>query len=307
VALGAPPSRAADGYYTATGLQNLVDYTSAGGRAFVTHYSWVWVAPSRTKFPPVANWSLAGSPTQEVQETRYYPGAGGNQTIPPPVVAEVNTSFAKGAGFAQWLVGIGAARVAGGITTIPLHNVAHVADSVIEGTVAAPISQVWLTSPLAWRQSAGTTAADCSSNPESNRNCSQQQFAHEFSFNTPVGAQSDAQCGRVVYSGFHVNQPSTGTTPEYCTGPMTAQEKVLEFMMLDLASCIGVGTPPPPPPPPPPATVPPPPPVPPTPSPPPASSPPVSPPTAVPPQPPAPPPPVPQRGCDPGFVSSRAS
>ena len=45
---GAPPSRAADDYYTPTGLQNLVDYTAAGGRVFVTHYSWVWVAPTRT-------------------------------------------------------------------------------------------------------------------------------------------------------------------------------------------------------------------------------------------------------------------
>jgi hypothetical protein len=287
---GGPPSRAADGYYD-TGLQNLVDYTTAGGRAFVTHYSWVWVAPTRTKFPPVANWSLAD--TGEVQETRYY--SGGGSSNPPSylaVAAQVNTSFAKGAGFAQWLVNVGAGTLANGVTTVSLNNVIHVADSVIEGTETAPVSQAWLTSPLAWRQDGGNAATDCSTSPESNRNCIQQQFAHEFSFNTPVGSAPEKQCGRVVYSGFHVNQPSTGTTPEYCTGAMTAQERVLEFMILDLASCIGVQPPPPPPPPPPPVAVPPPPPPPPVPSPP-TASPPVAPPPAVPPVPPPPPPPVP--------------
>jgi hypothetical protein len=281
---GEPPSRTKT---DAPGFPNLLSYTSAGGRAFVTHYSWKFIAPSGSPFPATANWSMAGTP-QEVQETRYYLGKGGDQDIPPPVIAEVNTSFTKGAGFAQWLVGVGAATQTAGVTTIPIHNVAHVADSVIPGTAEAPISQLWLSSPLAWRQFAGSTTADCTTNPTSNRNCVQHQFAHQFTFNTPVGSPLDQQCGRVVFSGFHVNQPTTGTTPEYCTGPMSAQEKVLEFMMLDLASCVGINTPPPivpppatPPPPPPPA--------PPSPSPPPpVPPPPVVPPTAVPPPPPPP-------------------
>ena len=289
---GGPPSRAADDYYTPTGLQNLVDYTAAGGRVFVTHYSWVWVAPTRTKFPPVANWSLAS--TQEVQETRYYPGGGSSN--PPSylaVPAQVNTSFAKGAGFAEWLVNIGAGTLANGVTSINLNNVIHVADSVIEGAATAPVSQAWLTSPLAWRQYAGNSAYTCTDADHPSGTCMQHQFAHEFTFNTPVGSPSDQQCGRVVYSGFHVNQPSTGTTPEYCTGTMTAQEKVLEFMILDLASCIGVPPPPQSQPPPPPVMAPPPPATPPSTPPPPTGIPPVAPPPAVPPLPPPPPPPIP--------------
>jgi hypothetical protein len=286
---GDPPAQAAAGYYD-SGLQNLVDYTSAGGRAFATHYSWAWVAPTRTKFPPVANWTLADS--GEVLENRYYP-SGGSPNPPSylAVVAQVNTSFDKGAGFAKWLVNIGAGTLADGVTTVSLNNVIHVADSVIEGPPTAPVSQAWLTSPLAWRQYSGNSAYTCTDTDHPSRTCMQHQFAHEFTFNTPVGSPPKEQCGRVVYSGFHVNQPSNGTTPEYCTGAMTAQEKVLEFMILDLASCIGPQTPPAPQPPPPPVAVPPPAPTPPIPTPP-TASPPVAPPPAVPPLPPPPPPPI---------------
>ncbi|HEX7597323.1 MAG TPA: hypothetical protein VF518_03855 [Polyangia bacterium] len=303
---GQPPSRAST---DAAGYPNLLNYTDAGGRAFVTHYSWKFIAPSRSPFPATANWSMAGSPTQEVQETRYYNGVG--STTPPSylaVTAIANIGFAKGAGFAQWLVNIGAGTLTGGVTTIALNNVSHEVNSVIEGTATNPISQAWLTSPLAWRQFQGNSAATCNDTTHGS-NCIQHQFAHEFSFNTPVGAASDQQCGRVVFSGFHVNQPSSGTTPGYCTGSLSAQEKVLMFMMLDLASCISIGVPPPvvipppttlaPPPPPPPApppppsspAAPPPPPAPPPPAPPPpATTPPVPPSPPVPPPPPPPPP-----------------
>ena len=291
---GAAPSRADT---DAAGYPNLLNYTAVGGRAFVTHYSWKFIAPSRSPFPATANWSMASSstnPTPEVQETRYY--AGGGSTNPPSylaVTATANIGFAKGAGFAQWLVNIGAGTLAGGVTTMTLNNVAHVANSVIEGTTSNPISQAWLTSPLAWRQFQGGSGVTCNDTTHGS-NCIQHQFAHEFSFNTPVGAATDHQCGRVVFSGFHVNQPSSGTTPGYCTGAMTAQEKVLMFMMLDLSSCISIDPPPPIVIPPPPSTQAPPPPPPPAPPPPPSSpAAPAPPPAPSPPPPAAPPPPPP--------------
>jgi len=234
---GQPPSRAAT---DAPGYPNLLNYTTAGGRAFITHSSWKFIAPSRSPFPATANWSLAGSPTQEVQETRYY--AGGGSSNPPSylaVTAEVSIAFTEGSGFAEWLVNLGAATLANGVTTIPLNNVIHVADSVIEGTISAPIGQAWLTSPLAWRQFAGNSAVTCTDADHSSGNCIQQEFAHQFSFSTPVGSVPEQQCGRVAYSGFHATQPVSGTTPGYCTGTMTAQEKVVEFMLLELASCVG--------------------------------------------------------------------
>jgi hypothetical protein len=63
-------------------------------------------------------------------------------------------------------------------------------------------------------------------------------FPLHYTFDTPVGASQ--QCGRVVFSDFHVaNTASSGTTfPAECTsGAMSAQEKVLEFLLFDLASC----------------------------------------------------------------------
>ncbi len=74
----------------------------------------------------------------------------------------------------------------------------------------------------------------------------------QFSFNTPYGAPEEAACGRVAYSGFHVSAGGGQTPfqdvvfPEHCTGDLTAQEKVLLYMLFDLGACIGDFPPPPP-------------------------------------------------------------
>ena len=74
---------------------------------------------------------------------------------------------------------------------------------------------------------------------------------------TPITNLPDIGCGRVVYTDFHVANAMNGalTFPAECsTTDLTAQEKILEFMLLHLQSC-GTQVPPPapiPPPPPPP-------------------------------------------------------
>jgi hypothetical protein len=57
-----------------------------------------------------------------------------------------------------------------------------------------------------------------------------------YTFNTPVGAAT--QCGRVVFSDFHVYTGSGNGWGNCDSKPMNAQEKLLEFMLFDLTDCV---------------------------------------------------------------------
>jgi hypothetical protein len=192
-------------------VQNLIDYTSAGGRVFATHYSYTWL-DTLAPFTTTATFT----PNQ------------------PPLVnanATVNTSFPKGAAFAQWLVNVGASTTLG---TLALDQVRF------DVTGVGPGSQEWIsTTPLF--SLPGSTAT---------------QSIQHYTFNTPVDVDAGAQCGRVVYSDFHVVAPTTlmpGTVfPQPVCGTdmtMSPQEKALEFMFFDLSSCIQSDQAPPSPPP----------------------------------------------------------
>jgi hypothetical protein len=123
-----------------------------------------------------------------------------------PLPAMVDQTFPKGQALAEWLLNIGATPTLG---NIDLHETYHVVD-----VVNAPTTR-WL----------------YSTSPAS---------IQTLSFNTPVGLPPDQQCGRAVYSNFHIaNGSASGTFPGECSAaPLTAQEKVLEFMLFDLASCV---------------------------------------------------------------------
>jgi hypothetical protein len=74
-----------------------------------------------------------------------------------------------------------------------------------------------------------------------------------YTFNTPVSAPADSQCGRVVFSDFHVadNKVLSPYFPEECSvdgfsqkaTPITPQEQILEYMLFDLGSCVQPYTP----------------------------------------------------------------
>jgi hypothetical protein len=182
---------------------------------------------------------------------------------PPPTVSDVpltgilDLSFVKGAAFARWLEIVGAQSGPG---QIQISSPRHSLNSVV------PPTERWIYTSV----------------PET---------VQHLTFNTPLRIPEASQCGRVLFSDFHVTNaelPASGPLPLFpasCTDtPLTPQEKVLEFMLFDLASCIQPVVPPPPPPPPPvrPPAAPPPPPAP----------PPIRPP-APPVEPPVPPPPPP--------------
>ena len=126
----------------------------------------------------------------------------------------VDQTFPKGQALAAWLVNVGASATLG---QIPLQVIRHDHDAVV-----AP-SQSWM------------TIDDDPNFPGA---------TVHYTFNTPVGAPAAQQCGRVLFDDFHVeNVKSSMTTgaifPAECLpGPMTAQEKLLEFMIFDLGSCV---------------------------------------------------------------------
>ncbi|HSC86827.1 MAG TPA: hypothetical protein VLC09_06130, partial [Polyangiaceae bacterium] len=132
-------------------------------------------------------------------------------------------------GFADWMV-----------------NEAIIASETGTFPIVQPRSQV-ANSPTSDGLGASTEEfAYCNSDvggPGCENNRSQQ-----FSFNTPYAAPDDAICGRVAYSAFHVSvgDSSGDVFPAHCAGDLSAQEKVLLYMLFDLGACVGDEPPPPP-------------------------------------------------------------
>lgn len=128
----------------------------------------------------------------------------------------VDTSFAKGKAFSEWLADpVVKASTAPGI--IPMTELRRNVTTVPGSGMDPNMSRRWL-----YTSSSGE----------------ETKF---FSFNTPIGAGADAQCGRGVYTDIHVSSgdASGGTFPNNCTTTgLTSQEKALLFLLMDLASCI---------------------------------------------------------------------
>jgi hypothetical protein len=153
----------------------------------------------------------------------------------------LDQTFPKGVAFAAWLKTVGASPMPGMLAIHDPYSGASNVDAIV------PPTQRWL-----YTEAAGGLDGTTSS-------------IQHFTFNTPVGAAADKQCGRVVFSQFHVaHAAETQLDAAGCdTAPMTPQEKALEFMLFDATSCIlpdnvapapphAIQPPPPAPPPPPP-------------------------------------------------------
>ena len=195
----------------------VIDFANAGGRVFATHFSYVWLTDS----DGTANSNTGPIPFSQTADWQV---GQGNFTSATGIVDQSlqgdPATQARRQAFASWLSLVGASTTPG---QIPVNVVRHDFNSVnpAPATAAGTPAQQWLyangqpfTGPL------------------------------HYTFDTPVSYTSPpaTQCGRVLYSDFHVSDASSGnaTFPSECTnGPMTAQEKTLEFMLFDLASCVG--------------------------------------------------------------------
>jgi hypothetical protein len=226
-------------------VNNVAAYMNQGGRVFAEHFHYYWMR----------------SGPAELRGTATY--AGSLQDPPTPSTAMVDTTHAKGAVLADWLVLTGASTQRGQFpVALGQHSVT---------AVTAP-TQRWIYLPQ---------------NPN---DMAMRESVQYMTFNTPLAAEPANQCGRVVFTDIHIgaslDDPAggaalggditrsgatgTGTPfPEGCVATgMSPQAKALEFMFFDLSACVtppdvppvppppGVpppaNTPPPPPPPPPP-------------------------------------------------------
>jgi hypothetical protein len=168
--------------------QNVINYMSAGGRMFTTHYGYTWLFND----PPFSTTAFFNVGQNTFRQ----------------ITGQIDNTFVKGQAYDTWLQTVGALS---GPSLITIDEARQDLDGV------ASTAQRFI-----YAQSGG--------------------FPLQYAFYTPVGAPQSQQCGRVVFSDFHVQSGQiTGglTFPTECTaGPMTAQEKALEFMLFDLASCI---------------------------------------------------------------------
>lgn len=151
--------------------------------------------------------------TDELKTTANWGGGtSGSSTL-----AFVETGFPRGMDFWDWLVEVQATHSLNP-KQVEIKQPRGYVTSVKNGSVS------WVTTK------AGQTG-------HVNANTVQQ-----YSFDTPVNAPAADKCGRVVYSGFHVDEVSTSDAkqfPSYCkAGELTAQEKILAFMIFDLGQCI---------------------------------------------------------------------
>ena len=176
-------------------MENLRSYLDSGGRVFASHFHYTWFENGPAPLRSTASWVNNGNA--------------------PDQVVDIDTSFAKGEAFADWLVEVGASSTR---AKVPMTELRRNVTAVPGAGAPADTSRRWISAPNAG-------AADT-------------KF---YSFNTPVGAPPAQQCGRGVYTDIHVSSgdDSTGTFPANCkTSGFTAQEKALLFLLFDLASCV---------------------------------------------------------------------
>jgi hypothetical protein len=210
---------------------NVLNYANAGGRVYSTHFSYVWLYNKFSNtVPSPAPWGAGNFPWSATANWGTNGNGSVNQNSWASVTATIDFSFAKGQAFAQWL------NIVGGLQA-PLPSPAppwapapkitiNEARHDVDDPVVSPANR-WLY----------TTTADTPN----------VASVQHYTFNTDFSKPAAQQCGRVLYSDFHVTTQSNTTDvifPGECnTNPLTTQEKVLAFMLFDLASCVNT-TPP---------------------------------------------------------------
>lgn len=182
----------------------LVQYLDAGGRLFATHFHHAWFSGGPSTLKKLADWSRVDNADETLSASR------------------IDTSFPKGKALAKWL------SLQGRLLPSTTDRVTFGTFSDV-GNVNADATRWVYTEPA---------------NDQLNK-----LSVLLFTANAPVGAKAAEQCGRAVFTDSHVAshlgqvasptggiafdcaQNATGTEP-------SNDERALEFMFFDFASCI---------------------------------------------------------------------
>jgi len=195
------PCQGEDNAESSTYVDNLLGYTSAGGRVFATHYSLVWLNTSTTymgaTFQGVANWDVGqGDPS------------------PDPGVATINTNFTDGSTLAQWIQNLNESYN-GTLGQITISDLRHDTTGIIAPT------QTWLTdnNDSAIMQFTFNTPVGAAASGQYGRVLFNEYHVEQVS--EEPGTIFPAECGAVK-------------TP----AEMSAQEKMLEYALFDLSNFV---------------------------------------------------------------------
>ena len=193
--------------------KNLAEYVKAGGRMYVTDWSYNFIQqlPEFAPFICFNDDKPCTDTSPHGFHTATLPGRVGNMTN---FFADVDMSHSGGRALSTWLTYLPTPVLGGKVRIID-----SIASYVLIRQMAQDLtkhpSTVWLSAEL-----------------------SGQRRPVTVTFDYPAGP---AACGRVLYSTYHTREHSTsGTTfPGYCPGgAMLAQENVLEFLVFELGACI---------------------------------------------------------------------
>jgi len=212
---------------------NVVDFVNRGGRMFASHLSFTWLDGNGTQAYDAANPNTTGldaaATWNETTDGQSNSGTGVIAMGRPQASPRIQD-------FADWMSNEM-------VATAPMYQFSIIDPRSQAATLGASSEEFVFNSDVT-RTAMGMTEETVA-----------DDRSQQFSFNTPYGGPEESACGRVAYSGFHVAAAAGDTSmspfqnavfPAHCMGDLTPQEKVLLYMLFDLAACVG-DTPPPPP------------------------------------------------------------
>jgi hypothetical protein len=227
--------------------QRFVDYSNAGGRVFATHFSYVWLTNNgmTTNACTRTSQCAAGFTCDTANNVCVNTGNTAPDPFDKTAAWQVNqnsndstfTAFVdqtlqgdqltqtRRIAFASWLVNIGASLTNG---RVPVNVVRQDFNSVNQR------AQQWVFFDKTQDAANPWTAP--------------LHYTFDMPVTFPPAAPPPKLCGRVLFSDFHVEDARISTTTNFPNGSgtnyckklaLTPQEQTLEFMLFDLASCVG--------------------------------------------------------------------